>query len=94
MSKFSHISSIEDLDKEILKTELKKRIIKDDIALRAKSVKEMLKPVTIGWQLVRMLMSNRPSKTPASMIIKIATEILTTVEASKYAVKFIKRVFR
>lgn len=93
MSKFSHISSVKDIDSEISKTELKKRIIKEDLALKARSAKELLKPATLGWQLVRMFLSKNDSSTPASILIKTATEFITTIEASKYSFKLLKKIF-
>jgi hypothetical protein len=93
MYKFGHINSVKDLDNEILKTELKKRIIKDELALQAKSAREMLKPSAIGRQLLMLVLSNGSSQTPASILLKAAMEIFATVEASKYGFKLLKKVF-
>lgn len=94
MYKFDHIRSVKDIDNEIARTELRKRYIKDELSFKADTAKNMLKPATIGWQLLRMVMSKNSSGTPAAKLIKIATEIVTTVEATKYGLKLLQKVFR
>jgi hypothetical protein len=92
--KFSHIKSLSDLDDEIIRTELKKSIIRNDIALRVSNVREMLKPASLGWQLVKLILPRNAEGSASSILIKTVLEILTTVEASKYGWRLLKRIFK
>jgi hypothetical protein len=92
--KFSHIKSLRDIDDEIMRTELKKSIIRNDISLRVSNVREMLKPASLGWQLVKLILPRNGENSASSILIKTALEVLTTVEASKFGWKLLKRIFR
>jgi len=89
--KFSHVKSLRDIDNEILRTEVKKEIIKEDISLRVATVREMLKPASLMWQILRSFTSKSGANSVSSTLIKTVTEILTTVEASKYGFELLKR---
>jgi len=92
--KFSHVKSLRDIDNEILRTEVKKEIIKEDISLRVATVREMLKPASLMWQILRSFTSKSGANSVSSTLIKTVTEILTTVEASKYGFELLKKVFK
>ena len=92
--KFSHIKSMRDIDEEILRTELKKEIIKEDISLRVATVREMLKPASLVWQILRGFISKNGENSASSILIKTVSEILTTVEASKYGFALLKKIFK
>lgn len=94
MNKFSHISSIKDIDDEILRTELKKKIIREDLSLRVGTAKQLLRPATFGLQLLQILSTRNTGKSLPSFILRVVTEIINTAEASKYGFKLLKRIFR
>jgi hypothetical protein len=91
--KFSHIKSLRDIDEEILRTELKKEIIKEDISLRVATVREMLKPASLVWQLLRSFTSKNGENSASAVLIRAISEVLTTVEASKYGLHLLKKIF-
>jgi hypothetical protein len=82
------------LDEEITKAQLRKEIIKEEMSVQAKMAGSFIKPLSLGWQLVRMLTSADKSKTPSSVLLRVITEIISTVEASKSGVKLLKKIFR
>lgn len=92
--KYNHVKSLKALDKEIAKAELRKDIIRDDFSYRVSNVREMLKPASLGWQLVKAFIPLNRTKTPSAILIKTIFEILTTTEAAKYALKLLKKTFR
>jgi hypothetical protein len=81
------------LDDEIFKTKLKKTIIKQDIEAQANSIRSILKPATLGWQLIRMVTSKNSDSAPSSVLLRSVMEIITTAEASKYGFKLLKKIF-
>ena len=94
MHKFSHIKSLKTLEEEILKSQLKKKIIKEEMNNKARAARNILKPFSFGIQLLRMFGSADASKKPSSMLLRGVTEIISTVEASKYGIELIKKIFR
>lgn len=92
--KFSHIKSLKALDKEITNAELRKEIIQKDFSSRIANVRKLLKPVSLTWQVVKMFTQRSGSKSPSGVLVKTVLEILTTAEASKYALKVLKKMFK
>lgn len=94
MNKYSHIKSFEDVDAELIRIKEQKRLIKTQLNQNVEFVRAALKPTTLFWMLAQSLTASEGKSTLPHLLVKIASELLTTVQASKYGLKLIKKLFK
>lgn len=94
MNKYSHIQSFEDVDAELVRINEQKRLIKNQMTHNVELVRESLKPSNIFWMLAQSLTAKDGKNTLPHMLVKIASELITSVQASKYVIKLIKKLFK
>ena len=94
MNRYAHINSFEEVDAELLRLANEKRLIKQQTAMNVEVIRESLKPRNLFWMLAQSLTAKEGKSTLPSFLIKIASELFTTIEASKYGIKLIKKLFK
>jgi hypothetical protein len=94
MNKYSHIKSFKDVDAELIKIDEQKRLIKNQLNQNVEMVRAALTPSTLFWMLAQSLTASEGKNSLPRLLVKIASELLTTVQASKYGLKLIKKLFK
>lgn len=94
MNKYSHIKSFKDVDTELIKIDEQKRLIKNQLNQNVEMVRAALTPSTLFWMLAQSLTASEGKNSLPRLLVKIASELLTTVQASKYGLKLIKKLFK
>jgi hypothetical protein len=92
MSDYKHVSSLRDLDNEILKTQIKKEIIRKELYTQVEIARRSLTPAVIGLQIARTIQSKDAST--SEKIIGIISKVLGGIEASKFGAQLIKKVLK
>lgn len=91
MPKFEHINSIADIDKEIAKIELTKKVLRSEMSSTIESVKDGFKPLSIGIEIINLLFHKSSEK--KSDLALLVIRVLSYFEISKYAGNWLKKIF-
>lgn len=93
MNKYNHINSVKELDAELARKKLEKQLINQQLSTNVEIVKEAMKPSNLLLLLAQSLTSKKEESSLPNLLVRISSEILKSVQATKYGFKLLNKLF-